>query len=105
YKFTVRGTVVGPNDVPLPGATVYLGSLQTTTNSSGTFTISGVPNGSYAMAVKKPDYRFSPQPYTLTVNNGDRGGLLFRGRFTQCADKVDNDGDGAIDGADFSCSS
>lgn len=57
-----------PNNAPLAGATVTVGSLSTVTNASGGFLLSNVPSGSRTVTASKSGYSSATQ--TVTVPSG-----------------------------------
>lgn len=73
----MSGTIhVGNNSGPaLSGATVSIAGLSTTTNSAGTFTIIGIPAGTYAFSVSKPGYDTYTNPAYYV--GADQSGLNF----------------------------
>ncbi len=55
--YSMSGTIHSVNlSVPLPGATVSIAGMTATTSSSGTFSIDGIPAGSYTFSVAKSGY-------------------------------------------------
>jgi hypothetical protein len=71
--YTQTGSVTGTitdatTDQPIAGATVSIPRLQVTTGSDGTYTLNGLPAGSYQMTVS--DYGYQTQTQTVTVTAG-----------------------------------
>lgn len=79
-KVTCSGNS-GISDV-IVTATLAASSYSATTQSDGSYTISGVPNGSYTLTSSKSSYSFSPSSITLTVNNANVTGQNFTGTST-----------------------
>jgi hypothetical protein len=78
YKTT--GTV-SLNGAPLSGVTINVTgngtSFPTTTNGSGSFSVSNLPNGTYLVKPTSGSYAFNPPDQTITVSNGDATPLTF----------------------------
>ena len=76
--WTISGTIT-----PLPagtGVTVTLSgaaSAVATTNSLGNYSFTGLTNGSYIVTPSKAGLTFAPVSSSLTVNNGNIGGVNF----------------------------
>jgi hypothetical protein len=76
--FSVAGTISPAADGS--GATVALSgssSSSTTVNNAGSYTFSGLINGSYAVTPNRTGYVFSPSVQTLTVNGSSVSGINF----------------------------
>ena len=76
--YTVSGQVADKNRSPISGVTISAGSIFTTTNSSGNYTLKGLPTGVYTVTASHSNYIFSPtsRPITLppdTTNVGFTG--------------------------------
>ena len=67
---TVFGSVFDENNHPVSGAIVRVnrGLFQGSTNSSGTYSISGVAAGAWEISVQYPDHTAQPQQLTVTAN-------------------------------------
>ena len=65
--FEANGTVMF-----IPGALI-----STTVDSSGHFTFTGIPNGTYTVTPSKPGYIFSPTEQTVTINGANVTGINF----------------------------
>jgi len=65
--FTVTGVVTDDNDMPIPGATVFLGDSRkaTATNDEGEFTLGQVLPGKYNLVVKMIGYVVSTHAFLL----------------------------------------
>jgi len=76
-SYSISGTIhAGSNSgSTLSGATVSIAGLSTTTNSAGTFTIIGIPAGTYAFSVSKPGYDTYTNPAYYV--GADQSGLNF----------------------------
>ena len=75
--FTISGTVTG--GAGGSGATVTLtgpASASTTANSAGAFTFSGIPNGTYLVAVGQMGFVYTP-PNRSVVLNGSNASVSF----------------------------
>jgi Domain of unknown function (DUF4082)/Bacterial Ig domain/Abnormal spindle-like microcephaly-assoc'd, ASPM-SPD-2-Hydin len=69
--FTISGTITGPGG---SGATVTLtgpASASTTANSTGVFTFSGIPNGTYLVAVGQMGFVYTPQNQSVVLNGSN----------------------------------
>ena len=78
---SISGTVTSLGSA-LPGVTVTLtgsNAITATTNASGNYTFSGVPNGSYTLGVALSGYTFTPTSIAVVVNNGAVTGQNFTG--------------------------
>jgi hypothetical protein len=67
---TVFGSVFDENNHPVLGALVRVnrGLFQSTTNSSGTYSISGVAAGAWEISVQYPDHTAAAQQLTVTAS-------------------------------------
>jgi len=76
--FSIAGTIspsTGGN-----GATVTLGgaaSATTTADSSGNYTLAGLPNGTYMITPSHAGYTFTPSSQSMTLNGGNITGVNF----------------------------
>jgi hypothetical protein len=76
--WAISGTIT-----PLPGGsgvTVTLNTTPTrtiTTDSSGAYSFTGLANGSYTVTPSETGFTFSPINRSVTVNNGNIGGVNF----------------------------
>jgi hypothetical protein len=84
--YSVGGQIIIPNcgvtSTPTMTVTLTHGSTivqTTTTNSSGNFTFSGVPNGTYTVtpSISGPSSVFSPTNQSVTVNGGGSSSVGF----------------------------
>ncbi len=103
---SITGVVRDSNLNPVQGATVASenGLLSTLTGTNGTFTLSNVLAGSYAVTAAKTGYAAHNQ--TLTVFAGQELSadfVLAELPVEICADSIDNDGNGLTDCADAAC--
>jgi hypothetical protein len=76
--FSISGTITPTAGGS--GAVVTLGgaaSASTTANSSGVFTFSGLPNGTYTLTPSHTGYTFSPASQNATVSGANVTGLNF----------------------------
>ncbi|WP_165360987.1 carboxypeptidase regulatory-like domain-containing protein, partial [Candidatus Chloroploca sp. Khr17] len=76
--FTISGRVTDANGNGLGGVTISDGTRIANTTSSGDYTISDVPAGSYTLTPSKDGFSFSPTSLSVTVN-GDLTGQNFTG--------------------------
>ena len=67
---TVFGSVFDEHNQPVNGAVVRVnrGLFQGTTNSSGSFSITGVAAGTWEISVQYPDHTGAPQQLTVSAN-------------------------------------
>ena len=67
---TVFGSVFDEDNHPVSGAIVRVnrGLFQGTTNSSGTYSISGVAAGAWEISVQYPDHMAAAQQLTVTAS-------------------------------------
>lgn len=68
----------------VPGATITLtgaASLSTTTDGSGTYSFSGLANGTYTITPSRDGYTFSPSNISIIVNGADLAGQDFTATF------------------------
>ncbi|WP_205704090.1 carboxypeptidase regulatory-like domain-containing protein, partial [Candidatus Chloroploca sp. Khr17] len=75
-NYTISGRVTDANGTGLSGVTISDGTRLANTTSSGDYTISGVPVGSYTLTPSKDGFSFSPTSLSVTVN-GDLTGQNF----------------------------
>jgi len=77
--YSIAGTVTY-NGTGLSGATVVaMGGNFATTNSSGNYTISGLPNGTYSVNAGKAGYYFTPCLTSKTISGANVTGVNFTG--------------------------
>jgi hypothetical protein len=67
---TLTGTVSSSLGGTISGATVTVGALTTTSNSSGVYTLANVPAGSGTVAFSAPNCTASSAPYSGLTNGG-----------------------------------
>jgi hypothetical protein len=78
---TVRGTVLDPQKLPIPGATVTLKargsawSVDATTNEAGEFSVPTVPAGAYTIEIEHQGFRTMSELLTLSI--GSAPSLIF----------------------------
>jgi hypothetical protein len=78
YRASIRGIVYDPNDAAVAGATVTLTSETTgekritITANDGSYAITSIPPGQYALHVEKTNFKPSLQPIKLLVNEDRR---------------------------------
>lgn len=75
--YSISGTVGGSGaaGVTLSGSL----SRSTTTDSSGRYTFTSLPNGTYVVAVSKSGYTFAPATVSVTINGANSTGVNFSG--------------------------
>ncbi len=81
--YAIRGTVTGPNG-PLAGVTMTLSgdaSSTTPTDGSGSYSFSGLSNGSYTVTPSMDGDTFNPANHPVTINNSDSSGNNFSATF------------------------
>ncbi len=80
--YSISGNVSLSNGSPLPGVAVTLSgavSGSVSTNGTGNYSFTGLPNGTYTVTPSKNRYTFSPTSITVTVDYGNATGLNFIG--------------------------
>lgn len=77
--YSVSGTVSTGTGVGISGVTVSTGSVSTTTNSSGAYTLGSLANGGYTLSPSLGGYTFSPSSRSVTVSGGNVTGQNFTG--------------------------
>jgi len=78
--YYISGTIVDTNGAPLAGVAVALSGsniVNTTTDSNGNYSFTGLANGSYTITPMQSNYYFSPINLTATVNGADATGENF----------------------------
>jgi hypothetical protein len=78
--YTISGTISGAGG---SGATVRLtgaANASVTASSTGTFTFSGLANGSYTVTPTKSGHTFTPTSESVTINKGNVTGVNFNSR-------------------------
>jgi hypothetical protein len=73
--FTISGQVKDTNGAPVSGATLTIFQIPirtTQSDSSGNYSFSGLPTGTYKVDVSKQGYGFIPTSITLTNINSDQ---------------------------------
>lgn len=79
--FSISGTITS-GGTPIEGVSVVLTgpvSAEVTTNASGLFTFSNLPNGTYTITPSHQNYNFSPLNRTVTINGSNVIGQIFIG--------------------------
>lgn len=83
-SFTITGTVTTPvatysisGNAGTASATVSAGSQGATSDASGNYTISGLPNGTYTVTPSKSGCTFSPASASVTVSGANVTGRNF----------------------------
>lgn len=79
--YTISGTITSGSS-GLAGVTVSDGVRSATTDASGNYTISSVPNGSYVLTPALANYTLSPATLNVTVNSANLTGNNFAGTYT-----------------------
>lgn len=79
--FTISGHIQTSAAVAISGVSVTRTGSATpvTTNASGDFTFTGVPNGTYTLTPSKSGLTFTPTTRSATVNNANLTGQNFTG--------------------------
>jgi len=79
--YTISGTVTGDTQADVTDVTItilYDSVLgDTTTNTSGNYTFSGLSNGTYTVTPSKANYTFSPSSTQVTISDADVTGVNF----------------------------
>ncbi|WP_129630290.1 clostripain-related cysteine peptidase [Candidatus Oscillochloris fontis] len=66
--YSVSGRITTSSGTAISGVTVSDGTRTATTNSTGDYTLSGVPAGSYTLTPTKSGYSFSPTTRSINVS-------------------------------------
>ena len=75
--YSISGTITS-NSAALSGVTVTLtGGSTATTNASGVYTFTGVPNGTYTLTPALSGYSFTPTTTSVTVSSANATGKNF----------------------------
>ena len=77
--YSISGTVSTGSGVGISGVTVSTGTVSTTTNSSGAYTLASLANGSYTLTPSLGGYTFSPTSRSVTVSGANVSGQNFTG--------------------------
>ncbi|MBL0165050.1 MAG: pre-peptidase C-terminal domain-containing protein [Xanthomonadales bacterium] len=80
--YSVSGMVSTGTGVGISGVTVSTGSVSTTTNSSGAYTLGSLANGSYVLTPSLGGYTFSPGTRNVSVSGANVSGQNFTGTAT-----------------------
>ena len=83
--FSISGTITATAG-PLNGATVALSgpaAANATTNSSGSYSFSGLANGTYTVTPSDTGYTFTPANQSVTVNGANQTAVNFTAAVTQ----------------------
>ncbi|MEO7934940.1 MAG: pre-peptidase C-terminal domain-containing protein [Dokdonella sp.] len=80
--YSVSGTVSTGTGVGISGVTVSTGSVSTTTNSSGAYTLGSLANGGYTLIPSLGGYTFSPSNRSVTVSGANVSSQNFTGTAT-----------------------
>jgi len=70
--YSIRGTVLAGGS-GLSGVTVSAGSTSTVTGASGTYSLSGLPEGRYTVTAARSGYIFSPASRSVTLTSNVTG--------------------------------
>lgn len=83
--YNISGYVRDSSNEGISGVTVGFGGARpsVTTNSSGYYSQSGFPNGTYTVTPSKADCTFNPSSQSVTVNNGNETNINFTGTCDQ----------------------
>jgi beta-lactamase regulating signal transducer with metallopeptidase domain len=97
---TFSGTIVDPQGAVLPGVRVTLTSsdgqaLETNTNASGQFQLTGVPQGDYALAAQLPGFKTHKRNVTVASTNVVQAIVLELGQVQEMINVVDG-GESAV---------
>lgn len=77
--YSVSGTVSTGTGVGISGVTISTGSVSTTTNSSGAYTLGSLANGGYTLTPSRSGYTFSPSSRSVSVSGANVSGQNFTG--------------------------
>jgi hypothetical protein len=72
-RHTITGTVIDKSGAPVSGAVIRtpVGSISTTTDAAGNFSLAGLPNGTWPVLATLDGWTFYPQPQFVTVSGAD----------------------------------
>jgi hypothetical protein len=65
--YTISGQVKDTNNAAVQGVSISVGSISTTTDGNGNYTLNGVEPGMYMVTPSKADYSFSPSSSQVSV--------------------------------------
>ena len=77
--YTVSGTVTNTSGAGLSGVMVSDGTRTATTSSTGAYSITGVPAGSYTLTPSRSGYSFTPASRSVSVTTASVSGMNFTG--------------------------
>ena len=80
--YSISGTVTESGGGPLAGVTMTLSgdaSGTTTTDASGNYSFTGLPNGNYTVTPSMSGYSFTPASRDVTISGADVAGVDFEG--------------------------
>ena len=77
--YSVSGTIATSAGTGISGVTVSNGTVSTTTNSSGVYTLSGLSDATYTLTPSLSGYTFSPTSRSVTVSGANVTGVNFTG--------------------------
>jgi hypothetical protein len=80
--FSITGSIHTSGGGPVPGVTLTLSgdaAVTANTNGSGSYSFTGLANGTYTVTPSKNRYSFSPASITLNINGADATGQDFTG--------------------------
>ena len=89
--YAVTGTVRDSSGTGLAGVTVSDGTRNAVTDNTGSYTLNGVPAGSYTLTPTKNNYSFTPATSNITVA-GNLSGQNFTGTLSSIPDTTPPDG-------------
>lgn len=75
--YSVSGRVTTSAGVGVSGVTIGTGSVSTTTDSNGNYTLGNLANGSYTLTPSRSGYSFTPASRSVTVNGSNLIGQDF----------------------------
>ncbi|HUU94779.1 MAG TPA: carboxypeptidase regulatory-like domain-containing protein, partial [Phycisphaerae bacterium] len=80
--YRIRGTVRAAGGSAIGGVTVSAGGGSTTTQTDGSYVLTGLRAGAYSVSASLSEYEFSPTSRDVTVNQaaGDQSGVDFTGQ-------------------------
>ena len=95
--FSLSGTVTPtPAGGGVAIAVTGPGSANTTTNSSGGYTVTGLANGTYTITPSKTGGVFSPSSQTVTINGANMPGIDFGVATHSISGKIDGGGGSTV---------
>lgn len=78
--YSIAGTIIRTTGEPLSGVSVSTGTVTTTTDTTGKYTLHGLASGTYTVTPTLTGYGFQPSSRSVQVNGADETGQNFTAR-------------------------